>query len=239
MAQERHRTVSRVIGILEYVANQPAGARLADIAQALEAPKSSIHGFLRGLVVEGYVAEGPDRQTYRLGWGAYALLPSQEESLVEATRAVRQELLERFDETITLAVRVGDAVVYLESLHPSHSICYSPRLRVRRPLWPTSAGKLFLSHRSDATLRDYLADEPLASQSVEDVCAELAQVRTQGYAFNIGESHTDVAAVAVPLPTSPLSAAISIAGPVGRVKERLPEIGDQARQVLSALEPKP
>lgn len=239
MAQAGHRTVNRVVGILEFVANRPAGARLADIAQALDAPKSSIHGFLRGLVAEGYVAEGPEKQTYRLGWGAYALLPSQEVSLVEATRTVREELLTVFDETITLAVRVGDAVVYLESLRPSHPVCYSPPLKVRRPLWPTSAGKLFLSHSSDATLQSLFAAAPIESPSVDEICAELSQVRQQGFAFNIGESHTDVAAVAIPLPTSPLSAAISIAGPVARVKEQLPEIGDRAREVLRVLEPLP
>lgn len=239
MAQEGHRTVTRVIGILEHVANRPAGARLADIAQALDAPKSSVHGFLRGLVAEGYVAEGPDKQTYRLGWGAYALLPSQEDSLVEATHSVREELLKAFDETITLAVRVGNAVVYLESLRPSHPVCYSPPLKVRRPLWPTSAGKLFLSHRSEASLQSFFGSEPEGSQSVEEICEELTQVRYQGYAFNIGESHTDVAAVAVPLPTSALSAAISIAGPVARVKEHLPAIGQRAREILSVLDPHP
>lgn len=234
-AAQGHRTVSRVVGILEHVAARPAGARLGDLAEALGAPRSSVHGFVRGLVAEGYLAEGPERQTYRLGWGAHALLLSQESSLVEATRAVREELLALFDETVTLAVRVGDSVVYLESLTPSHPVCYRAPTRVRRPMWPTSAGKVFLARAPDDVERVLRADAPTAARA--EVVAELGEVGERGYARNVGESLTDVAAVAVPLPTGGLPAAVSIAGPVARIRDGLPRIGAVAAGVLQGRDP--
>ncbi|WP_131105937.1 IclR family transcriptional regulator [Ornithinimicrobium sufpigmenti] len=230
-----HRTVSRVIGILEYVASRPEGARLAEIADAVQAPKSSTHGFLRGLLAAGYVSEGTEKQTYQLGWGAHAMLLSQENSLIELTRAVREEMLDRFNETITLAVRVGDHVVYLESLTPTHAISYQAATRVRRPLWPTSAGKIFLSHLPEPEVGRILLREE-AETDLRDVDVELATVRESGLAFNIGESQTDVAAVAVPLAVGGLSAAISIAGPVGRIEEHLPRIGRTATEVVRAVD---
>ena len=52
---EKHRTVSRVIGILEFVVRSPNGATLSEIAGHLDAPKSSVYGFVRGLEAEGYL----------------------------------------------------------------------------------------------------------------------------------------------------------------------------------------
>lgn len=230
-----HRTVSRVIGILEYVAAHPGGARLVDIADAVDAPKSSTHGFLRGLLAAGYVAEGPEKQSYQLGWGAHAMLLSQDHSLIEITRAVRESMLERFNETITLAVRVADHVVYLECLTPTHAICYQAPTRVRRPLWPTSAGKLFLAADEDAGVSRVLKQESVGLV-IQDVQAELATIREDGVAYNIGESKTDVGAVGVPLQLGGLTAAISIAGPVGRVEPHLKEYGQHALALLAEAE---
>ena len=53
-----HRTVSRVMAILEVViASEPNGLRLADLPDMVGAPKSTIHGLARGLVATGYVRE--------------------------------------------------------------------------------------------------------------------------------------------------------------------------------------
>src|SRR5439155_25546022 len=53
-----HRTVSRVMAILEVVvASEPNGLRLADLPDMVGAPKSTIHGLARGLVATGYIRE--------------------------------------------------------------------------------------------------------------------------------------------------------------------------------------
>jgi hypothetical protein len=54
-----HRTVTRIVRILESVARSGENAvGLAALARELDAPKSSVHGFVRGLCAEGYLLEG-------------------------------------------------------------------------------------------------------------------------------------------------------------------------------------
>lgn len=233
MSAAPHRTVSRALRILEFLAAHPAGVGLGEVVAHLDAPRSSVHGFLRGLVAEGYVHEDGSPPAYRLGHGAHALLVSAETSITELTRPLREQLLHDIDETITLGVAVADSVVYLESLAPSHSVCYRAPVRVRRPLWPTSCGKIFLSHRRDAVsvLRASL-DGPV---DLADARRELDLVRDTGVAFNRRESMTEVSAVAVGFEhDGRLLGAISVAGPSGRVKDHLEDYAARAHALLAA-----
>src|SRR6516165_11026996 len=65
-----HRTVDRVTQILEEVVYHP-GIGFAELARALGAPKSSVHGFIRGLLAKGWLYES-DRGFY-LGPAVYGL----------------------------------------------------------------------------------------------------------------------------------------------------------------------
>src|SRR5207253_3093832 len=51
-----HRTVDRVTRILELVASHPA-LTASQLARALDAPKSSVHGFIDGLLANGWLHE--------------------------------------------------------------------------------------------------------------------------------------------------------------------------------------
>ncbi|MEL5959574.1 helix-turn-helix domain-containing protein [Streptomyces sp. CLV115] len=66
-----HRTVERITRILELVASHPGGYTLTEIATKLDDPKSSIQGFVNGLVDTGYLEELDKR--YFLGAAPYML----------------------------------------------------------------------------------------------------------------------------------------------------------------------
>src|SRR5258705_8363649 len=67
---QNHRTVDRVTRILEEVVYNP-GMTFAEIVRALGAAKSSIHGFIRGLVAKGWIYE--DQHRFYLGPAVYGL----------------------------------------------------------------------------------------------------------------------------------------------------------------------
>ena len=65
-----HRTVSRVMAVLEaVVASEPNGLRLADLADMLDAPKSTLHGLAKGLAATGYqlIAGKPTEEQWVAG----------------------------------------------------------------------------------------------------------------------------------------------------------------------------
>jgi DNA-binding IclR family transcriptional regulator len=69
-APQNHRTVDRVTHILEQIVYKP-GMTFAELARALDAPKSSVHGFLGGLLAKGWLYEADRR--YYLGPAVYGL----------------------------------------------------------------------------------------------------------------------------------------------------------------------
>lgn len=228
---EKHRTVSRVIHILELVARQRNGVSLTQLCRDLDAPRSSVHGFVQGLVSEGYLMDARDGAGYVLGVGAHTLLASSSGSLIEILRPVTEVLHRELNETVTLAVPVGRDIAYVYAKQSSHPVTYSPQLHTRRHPWPTSTGKVFLAFGavgSDWSRRDI--EQELGPGALD----ELDTVRDQGYGLNVGESVTDVAAVAVGVAIDHrLVAALSIGGPRARIEPQLHTSAVRAHQELS------
>lgn len=222
-AGREHRTVTRVTAILESVAARPDGVRLADLVTDLGAPKSSVHGFARGLVAVGYLVE--ESGVYRIGPAVAALLASSRPTAVEVARPVMEALRAEFDETVTLAELVGNSFVYLLSVDSTQLIRYSAPLHQRRPLMPPSAGKVFLAHlparKRQAYLRSYV-DASHASRPAADVEAELAEIRESGVAVNRGETLPDITGVASGIVVGDaVGLALSIAGPTTRMADKV------------------
>ena len=67
---QNHRTVDRVTRILEEVVYRP-GMTFGDLSHTVDAPKSSVHGFVSGLLAQGWLHEADGR--FYLGPAVYAL----------------------------------------------------------------------------------------------------------------------------------------------------------------------
>ncbi|MGW5649142.1 IclR family transcriptional regulator [Saccharopolyspora sp. NPDC003752] len=233
---KEHRTVSRVTTILETVAADPHGVRLSVLAGALDAPKTSVHGLVKGLVATGYLQE--QGGAYLLGPAVGALLPTPGTPLVDAARPAMQKLRAEFDETVMIGTLVGDSVVYLESIESTQLIRYSAPLRKRRPLYPTSIGKCLLANLDRASREAYLREHFPDPDERDRVERELADIAADGVAYNRGETVPDVSAVAGPVLSHRAdagTAAVSIAGPTTRVADRLDEMAAAVRTAVQEI----
>lgn len=217
---QEHRTVSRVTAILEYVARHQHGVRVADIVTHLGAPRSSIHGLVHGLASTGYLRSG-QAGLYVIGPAINALYTPQS-SIDRPIRAAMESLNAEFDETVTLVVLTGETVVYTEAKESTQAIRYTPPLGVRRPLYPTSAGKCFLANSSEQFRERYLVqhfDDNASRQLVRD---ELASIADLGVAVNDGQTLPDLLAVSAPVfEKSSIAAVITVAGPSTRLTAQL------------------
>lgn len=219
-----HRTVSRVTAILELAAERP-GVRLATLAAALDAPKSSVFGLVKGLVSTGYLVE--EAGGYHLGPALGSLLAAERPDLADAARPSLEELRDTFGETAMIGTAVGESVVYTAAAESRQLIRYSAPLRVRRPLYPPSAGKVLLAswpaRRREAYLRSIL-DDP---EAFERARHELERVGVEEVATNRGETLPDVSAAARPIVVrGRVVAAMAVAGPTTRISDRLPDIAE-------------
>lgn len=227
-----HRTVSRIVAILETVAAADSPVTLSALAASLEAPKSSVHGFVRGLLHTGYLVE--DGRGYALGAGVHALLGPTGTTLPLLLGETCEEIAVRTGETVTLALRVGErSVVYVHAEPSAFEVCYSPRLRQRRPLLPTSSGKVFLAAAGAEDRARTL--EHFSPPVAEAFLAEVEGIRETGLAFNRGETVPDVGAVAAGVHIDgALVAGLTVAGPLSRVSSQLERHGRLAQEVVRA-----
>jgi DNA-binding IclR family transcriptional regulator len=231
-----HRTVARVMAILEHVvASESAGVRLGDLSATIDAPKSSVHGLAKGLVAVGYLTEGNGR--YFLGPAVTALIASGAPNIPSGYRPTLEALSKRWGETTMIGSMVGDSLVYLDASEPAEVFIRAvPQLHQRLALWPRSSGKCLLAFQDDRRLEAYLrrqhteADRPAIRE-------ELARVRAERMGVNIGQSGSPHIAIASPIigAGGAVSLTISIAGPETRMSERFDEIAASVREAAAAL----
>jgi DNA-binding IclR family transcriptional regulator len=229
-----HRGVQRIAQILEAAAARPAGIRLVEIASLLDAPRSSVHSLLKGLVNVGYLEELEGR--YCIGAGLHTLLaPNQTAWIVDLARNDVSRLSREIGETALLGTQVGDSIVYVLQVESNQSIRYTAKVGERRTLYPTSIGKLFVAAMTDDRLTRYLASRPDLDPAA--VREEIAEVREVGVAYNRGETVVGVTAAAAPIldAKDALVAAISVVGPVYRMTDDLTRIGAEVSYVAQKI----
>lgn len=221
---KEHRTVSRITTVLELAAARRTGVRLSELAAALDAPRSSLHGLVKGLVATGYLRE--DGGTYTIGPAVNALLAAAPSTVVEAARGAMEGLHLQFNETVMLASLVGNSVVYTDALESTQPIRYSAPLSTRRPLHPTSSGKCFLAFGSARFRENYLADLPRP----DEIRRELEKIAADGVALNRGETLPDITGVGAPVfDHGRVVAAIAVAGPTTRLTDIVTEVAEATR----------
>lgn len=230
----RHRTVGRIAAILEAAASD-GGVRLSAMAAMLDAPKSSIHGLLKGLVSVGYLSE--NNGTYTLGPALVTLLGAAERpSLAEVAASTMVELRDQFDETVMLGHRMGDSIVYSSAVESRQMIMYVPRLHERRPVLPTSMGKVYLAELSAADLEKYLARRVRDEERREFYRQQLTQVAERGVAINQNETVPGVTGVASGIrERGELVGCIAVAGPSDRLGAQLDEIATAVRTAAQRI----
>ncbi|QWF84902.1 IclR family transcriptional regulator [Amycolatopsis sp. CA-230715] len=214
--------------ILELAAADSAGVRLAELADHLGAPRSSVHGLVKGLVATGYLRD--DGGTYTIGPAVGALLAAAPPTVGQAAKPAMQQLVAQFGETVMLASLIGDSVVYTETVESTQMIRYSAPLRTRRPLYPTSSGKCILAFATGRFRENYLATHLADDGQRERVARELAEIAEAGVAINRGETMPDVYGVGVPIVhNGRVMAVIAVAGPSNRMRDNIGDIAEAAK----------
>ncbi|MEE1939291.1 IclR family transcriptional regulator [Streptomyces sp. TRM 70361] len=198
------QSVDRALSILPLLARGPAG--LEQVARELDVHKSTALRLLRTLHGHGLVYRQPD-QRYRLGARLFALAQEAVENLdVRAVARPRlMELNAACGHTVHLAVRQEDEVVYVDKVESRYPVrMYS---RVGRPVAITVAAvaKVLLAdlpepeRRALAERLDYPRHTARSTKDAAAYLAELARVREQGWATDLGGHEETINCVAAPV----------------------------------------
>lgn len=184
-----HRTVDRVTQILEEVVYHP-GMTFAELARALEAPKSSVYGFIQGLLAKGWLYENDHR--FYLGPAVYGLTIAS--GHIRAGLVTHADIVALHEETkapVFLGVQAGDHLFYIDEAGGDAISGIEARSNIRRTLIGTASGKALLAARSDAELKAYLRRRSAEEAGlVDDFLGKLDEIRRTRIATNIRLSGT-------------------------------------------------
>ena len=217
-------TLRKAITIIDtVVANQATGMTFAEIVSATGTPKASAHRILKELAAIGMLTFTPDTARYRgsLKLASMGCAVTANFDLRTLVHPHLQKLHEATHHTANLAIRDGDAGVYLDKIETQeYGIRLFSEVGKRFPLHCTALGKAFLAFLPDKE-RNRILNGPLpaiTSKTITDpkaLAQELADIRELGYALDREEITRGVMCVAAPIFGSPddVVGAVSIAFP--------------------------
>lgn len=239
------RSVERALDLLECLAGVPS-LGLGELSVRTALSKSTVHRLLAVLERRGLVARDAGSQRYAIGPGVVrlagvALGPAR---LRELARPLMCQLRDRFGETVTITVRIGDRRMFVDQVESLHELRRTIEIGTLFPLTYGSGGKAILAF-ADPADRDRLVTtmgrEALTQNTPTDptlLRAELEQVRARSYAVSFGERVPGVTSVAAPVfdARGRAIAVLSVTGPSFRIlPEDLPRIGAAAIEAAGAL----
>lgn len=225
-APKNHRTIDRVTRILEEVVYQP-GMTFAELVRALDAPKSSVHGFIRGLLATGWLHQ--DQNRFYLGPAVYGLTLAS--GHIRTGLVTQDDLVALHEKTglaAFLGVQAGDHLIYIAEAGSDPIAGFDARSNIRRTLLITAGGKALLAARSDAEREAYLrrrgADQAVL---VDRFLEEYDTIKRTRIATNDRRNGTRFAvATTVHNPSGDAVASLTLVGPTPQVKPRVKQLGD-------------
>jgi DNA-binding IclR family transcriptional regulator len=223
------QVLERTFALLDVLAAHQDPVSLKQISEQTGLHPSTAHRILNDLTL-GRLVDRPEAGSYRLGMKLLEL-----GNMVKARLDVRQAALEPMRELhrhthqpVSLSVRQGDEIVYIERVFSERSGMQVVRaIGGRAPLHLTSVGKLFLAQDEAPRVRAYATRTGLSGHTrnsiteVHRLDRELAGVRANGYARDDEELELGVRCMAAGIvdDQGKLVAGLSISAPADRLEE--------------------
>ncbi len=225
---QKNLSVKRVFQIIEVMAKDKGPMRLQDISTQLGLSASTVLRFLNSLIECHYVRQDPETLKYFLTmkFCHIGYLVNSQFSLREVVRPFLVELVEKCQESASLAMEQDDMVIYTDVVDgPDNILQTLQRIGKRAPLHTTAVGKSLLLSFSKERLNHLIDNEGLAAltkhtiTSKDALLVELETIQSRGYAIDDEECEEGVRCIAAPLRnyTGKIVASISVSGPVSRM----------------------
>jgi DNA-binding IclR family transcriptional regulator len=230
------QVISRASAILRQLALAPRGRSLAELADAVDLPRSTVHRLVKALELEGFVTPVTATAGFRLGPGLLQLANTSRDWLVARLHRELLDLSERLGETVDLAVLAGDRVLFIDQVVRPQRLQTVSAVGVSFALHSTANGKALLASLDERQVRDLLPSRlPRLTRhtvtGIRALLAELEDVRATGIAWDREENDIGICAVGTAIET-PVGVLVAVSVPVPA--SRFADRGDALARALLA-----
>lgn len=219
--QNTIKSLDRSLEVLTELAKMGA-ANLSELARALQESPATIYRILVTMQAHRIVEFDEAQQIWHVGAGAFLIGSAflRRTGLIERARPVLRQLMEETGETANLGVENDGAVLFVSQVETHAAIRAFFPPGTRSPLHASGIGKVLLAHSPNS--RAVGALEGYTTHTITDpdeLAAELAAVRTRGYAVDNEERTDGMRCVAAPIRNAyrEIIAGLSVSGPISRV----------------------
>lgn len=226
-----NKSASRVVDILELIANSEEPLGVTEISTHLDIPKSSTFEILYTLVEKGFLEIANDKlRTFKLGLKIFTIGSAflRKGDLIQIVHPFIEKVMEKTQDTAFLGVQNKGEIVYLDKVEAiSTGIITTATLGFTNPIHCTGLGKAILATYPIEKVKEIVGKEPLISKTkysihnYDELLKDLDDTRNRGYAIDIKESQEEISCVAAPIYdySNKAIASISIASLAYKINE--------------------
>lgn len=221
----RRSSLARADAILGAFDAAHSDMSLSGIIARTRLPKSSVYRAIEKMLELGWLQHSGSRYSIGNRLFELATLSRLRMGLREAALPFMQDLYEATHETVHLAVREGDHVLYAEKISGHRPVTELSRVGGRMPTHCTAVGKVLLAFAppgvADIVIKGRLEGRtPATITEPSTLRAELDKVRAEGVGYDREECDLGMVCVAAPVfgPDHTCVASMSIAGPANGLR---------------------
>lgn len=242
------QSLLRSMELLEVLQEKNRSFSIAELADAMDLPPSTVHRILQTFCEKKYVMRDERSHTYRLG---PALIPLGKAAargirLQDAAYPVLASLSAKTEEDSYLVIPVGNKGLVIEKVDGPNHLKVVEEFGYEMYMHCGAIRKVLLAHQTPAFIDEYFKnvvvhDRAFPHVRPEDLRTELTQIRQDGFAITRGEYVNDAIGIGAPVFNSEgeLAGSIGIIAPSIRInneelllKQR--ELVQQSAKDLSA-----
>ncbi|WP_342078438.1 IclR family transcriptional regulator [Yoonia sp. SS1-5] len=200
-------TVGKALEVLDQVADFGRPVRFSELLSQSPFPKPTLYRLVQALTNQQMLAFDPDRQTYAPGLRLVRLAHAawEQSTLAPIARPHVEALSRAVDETVHLAQLDHAQVLYVDKRNAGQPVrMYSQAGKVG-PAYCTGVGKVMLAFSDPDVIDAIIAQQsfhvftPNTLTGPEELRAELADIRANGYGFDREEHEPGIICVAMPI----------------------------------------
>jgi DNA-binding IclR family transcriptional regulator len=245
------QSIQRAVDIIECFTNNRIELSLHEISTFTSLNKSTAHGIINTLVVNGYISQNNENGKYLLGNKFIS------KSLIVSTSLLVKNIGEKYLEAISDKFSVTSHLMMYERKELYTLKLYLPAtsyyiissiIGKRIPFHATASGKIILLQMDDEELQQYIARNPMEKYTDKTITnmdvlkRELDKIRHDGYSFEDEEVEYGVFSIACPiynqvnrvLGTISISASLSIDHSLPELIQCLKNAANQISQDLKS-----
>jgi len=222
------QSLLRSMEILEVLKEKNRSFSIAELAEAIDLPPSTVHRILQTFCEKKYVLRDERSHTYRLG---PALIPLGKAAargirLQDAAHPILTSLSAKTEEDAYLVIPVGSKGLVIEKIDGPNHLKVVEEFGYEMYLHCGAIRKVLLAYQSPSFIDEYIKHIIIQGHAFpeadpEELKKELAKIRQSGYAITYADYVNDAVGIGAPVFNSEggLAGSIGIIAPTIRLND--------------------